>query len=199
MRSERTSERVKERGDSQRCIVNDYAKVERERALSMFFWNQEPGSSTALSVIVLFWGFCSSVSSINRTFGAKRRLEKVYCCACLKTSAALVFLKGGGRASGCRPCITPDCLSARKEDVGVEKKGIREGRGAGSIIIAVSITPLWSSLRSSNLSLFVRPLRKKKKVCSGGYQVQYILATPHSFSAVAACPVGAFRERGQQP
>lgn len=64
--SEQASE---EWDDSQRCIVNDYAKVERERALSVFFWNRE-ASSTATSAIVLFWGLCFSVSLISGTFRA---------------------------------------------------------------------------------------------------------------------------------
>lgn len=77
---------------------------------------------------------------------------------------------------------------------------MKAGKGAGSIIIAVSITLELTPRSSPALPRFsFTHCEEKKNVCSRGDEVQYILATPHPFSAVAPCPAGAFRERGQGP
>lgn len=107
------------------------------------------------------------------------------------------ILKGDGIASGCRPCITHDCLGCWR---GKERNEGRKGSGINHHRREhySGAHPPRSSPALPRFS-FTHCEEKKENVCSRGDEVQYILATPHPFSAVAPCPAGAFRERGQGP
>lgn len=175
-------------------------------SMKVCFWNRDP-SSTGMSVIVLFWGFCSSVWCVSGTFRAKWQLKKVRCRFSLLFRLCVVknirrCLHSKRRwYSEWVPSLHKTRLSfGKKRGCCRGKKGMKAGRGEGSVIIAVSITlELTPNSHPHSLTLLSPTVRKKKNVCSRGDEVQYILATPHSFSAVAVCPVGAFRERAQEP